>query len=316
MNYRNLGRTGLKVSEICLGNWMTHGHQLDVSEAIKVVHAAFDLGINFFDTADMYAEGAAEEILGKTIRGIPRQEIVIATKCYWPVHAKGLTAMGHSRKHIFEAVDASLKRLKLDYVDLYQLHKYDETTPLEETLGALNDLIRHGKTLYVGCSNYHPKLMQKAYVLCKQHQWAWFTSNQPRYNLLKRETEQGLMQICKRQGVGLMVYSPLAQGFLTGKYHSEKDARGGTRLGESEDLRKRYFTRQNFMRVSKLCEIAKEWGCTPGQLALRWVLRKKEVSSAIVGARSVEQIRENTTAVDVEVSPNVLEKLSRIFPIN
>ncbi|MBI4027848.1 MAG: aldo/keto reductase [Verrucomicrobia bacterium] len=314
MNHRRLGKTGLKVSEICLGNWLTHGAQIDAAESAKIVRAAFDLGINFFDTADAYANGKAEEVLGRAIGGLRRQEIVVATKCWWSVRGKGPTTLGHSRKHVMEAMDASLRRLRLDHVDLYQLHRYDETAPLEETLGALNDLVHQGKTHYVGCSNYNPKLMREAFAICKRHDWAWFVSNQPNYSLMCRTPERGLIQVCEKQGVGLIVYCPQAQGFLTGKYRSLKDARKGTRIGESDHLRKHFLTGANFRRIDRLCDMAAKANCTPGQLALRWVLRKEAVSSAIVGARSVRQVRESAAASDIKVSEAQLNQLSRIFP--
>ncbi len=313
MNHRPLGKTGLKVSEICLGNWQTHGGQLNYAASEKIVREAFKLGINFFDTADIYANGAAEEILGRAVRNLNRQEVVIATKCWGTVRGKGPTTCGHSRKHVMEAMDASLRRLKLDHVDLYQLHTYDKDTPLEETLDALNDLVRQGKTIYIGCSNFIPKLMREAHAICKRNGWAWFVSNQPQYNLLERTVEKGLMQTCSRQGVGLIPYCPQAQGFLTGKYRSMKDAKKGTRFAGSEYLQKQYFTPANFKRVARLCAMAKEVGCTPAQLSLRWLLRKPVVSSAIVGARSVSQIRESARASDVKVSAAKLEQLSRVF---
>lgn len=316
MNYRRLGGSGLWVSEICLGNWLTHGKQVDALDSRKIVREAFKRGVNFFDTADIYAEGVAEEVLGFAIRGIPRQEIVIATKCHGLVRGKGLTARGNSRKHIIEAIEASLRRLKLDYVDLYQLHRNDPDTPLEETLGALNDLVRQGKTIYVGCSNFDSELMRRAHALCRRYRWEWFVSNQPLYNLMEREVEKGLMQICSQQGVGLIPYSPQAQGFLTGKYRSLKDVRKGTRFAEQPRLLKRYCSARNFARVGKLCVMAQEIGCTPSQLALRWLLRKDVVSAAIVGARKVSQIRESIGASDVKVSLSQLEKLSRLFSID
>jgi voltage-dependent potassium channel beta subunit len=305
VEYRRLGRTGLKVSQIGLGNWLTHGGSIDDATAHACVKAAFEAGINFFDTADAYAAGKAEQVLGAVVRDLPRPELVIATKVYWGIF-KGPNGRGLSRKHILEACEASLGRLGLDYVDLYQVHRTDPQTPIDETLRAMDDLIRQGKVLYAGCSNFACADLAEALLIAQRDRITRFDSSQPRYSMLDRRVEAEHLPLCGRFGIGVVCYSPLAQGILTGKYTAADAPPAGSRLAEKKSGQ---LTEANLARVRRLEAIAGRLGCTMAQLALAWVLRRPELSSAIIGATRVEQITENAAAADVELSEEVLSQI-------
>ncbi|HYM79777.1 MAG TPA: aldo/keto reductase [Candidatus Limnocylindria bacterium] len=304
MNHRRLGRTGLKVSEISLGSWTTYGGSVGESDAVRLIHHAFELGINLFDTADVYLRGAAERVLGAALKSLPREQVVVATKVMGRVWDGPLGA-GLSRKHMFDAMDQSLKRLGLDYVDLYQLHAPDPHTPLEETLQALEDLLRAGKTRYVGFSNFdkHPPLDARALALQKARGWERFASSQPRYNLLDRSVEARHLALCRRYGVGMIVYSPLSQGVLTNKYAGGAKPEGSRATGafahflESEKA----LTPENVAAAERFAAWTMERGGTPAQFALAWVLRRPEVASAIIGATRPEQLDENLKAIDLKL---------------
>ena len=306
MNYRTLGNTGLKVSELSLGSWTTYGGSVDQGLASRIVHRAFELGINLFDTADVYVRGAAETVLGTALESLPREQLVVATKVMGRIWDGPLGA-GLSRKHIFDAMDQSLRRLKLDYVDLYQLHAPDASTPIEETLRAMEDLVRSGKTRYIGFSNFdhHPKLLAQAVAIQKARGWERFISSQPRYNLLEPRIESEHMPFCQRHGVGIICYSPLMQGVLTNKYAGMTIPAGSRGAGSFKHFleQEKALTPENVAAAERLEAWAAARGTeTPTQLALAWVLQRKEISSAIIGASSVEQLEENVKAIDVKLT--------------
>jgi len=306
MNVRRLGRTGLKVSELALGSWTTYGGSVDEAEAIRVVRHAFEHGIHVFDTADVYVRGEAERALGKALAGLPREQLVIATKCMGRTWDGPLGA-GLSRKHIFDALDGSLRRLGVDYIDLYQLHAPDNDTPIEETLRAFEDLVRSGKVRYVGYSNYdrNPPLDRRVLEIQKKNGWDVMVSSQPRWSLVDRHVEKGHAALCRTWGVGMLVYSPLAQGVLTNKY-----AGGAVPAGSRATTKFAHFltaekalTPENVAAAERLASWCARSGVgTPAQVALAWVLKHPEVSSAIIGATSTAQIDENLKACELVLS--------------
>ena len=306
MNYRRLGRSGLKVSEISLGSWTTYGGSVDNSEAIAIVRRAFELGVNLFDTADVYVRGAAETVLGEALSALPREQVVIATKCMGRVWDGPLGA-GLSRKHIMDAVEQSLVRLRTDYIDLYQLHAPDKDAPLEETLRAFEDLVRSGKVRYVGFSNYdrNPPLDRQVLELQQKRGWDVMVSSQPRWNLVDRHVEQGHEALCRKWGVGMIVYSPLAQGVLSNKYAGgakPEGSRATTKFGHFLEAEKA-LTPENVAAAERFAAWSQgHGGGTPAQLALAWVLKHDVVSSAIIGASRVEQLEENLKASELKLS--------------
>jgi len=303
VNYRRLGSAGLKVSEIALGSWTTYGGSVAAGDAVRIVRRAFELGVNLFDTADVYVRGAAETVLGQALAGLPREQLVIATKCMGRVWDGPLGA-GLSRKHVFDAVDQSLKRLRTDYIDLYQLHAPDADTPIEETLRALEDLVRSGRVRYVGYSNFDRSAPLDRRVLEHQKKQGFdvMVSSQPRWNLLDRHVEKTHAPLCRAWGVGMIVYSPLAQGVLSNKYAGmakPPGSRATTKFGHFMESEKA-LTPENVAAVERFSARAKELGAwTPAQVALAWVLRHREVSSAIIGATTPEQLEENLAAAEV-----------------
>jgi aryl-alcohol dehydrogenase-like predicted oxidoreductase len=306
MNYRRLGRTGLKISELSLGSWTTYGGSVDEALTVRIVQRAFELGVNLFDTADVYVRGAAERALGRAIRDLPREQIVIATKVMGRTWDGPLGA-GLSRKHIFDAIHQSLRRLDTDYVDLYQLHAPDTDTPLEETLRALEDLVRMGKVRYVGYSNFdrHTLLDHQAVDLQTKRGWDVMVSSQPRWSLLDRHVEEGHAAFCKREGIGMIVYSPLAQGVLTNKYAGGARPEGSRATGKFAHFltSEKALTPENVAAAERFASWVAERGLAgPAPVALAWVLRHAEVSSAILGATSVAQLEENVRAAEVSLS--------------
>lgn len=308
MEYRRLGRTGLKVSTICLGT-MQFGWTTDEENARQVMSRAVALGCNFFDTADIYSRwapnnpgGVSEEMIGRWLKsgGIARQELVLATKVRGPMGDK-VTSQGLSRQHIATAVEASLRRLQTDYIDLYQVHYPDDETPLEETLSALDDLVRAGKVRYIGCSNYPAWLLMKALWTSDVRHLSRFDSLQPHYSLVHRaEFERELQAVCQDQGIGVIPYSPLAGGFLTGKY------RRGEALPESaraSGVANRYLNEQGFNAVEKLEELGKSKGVTIAQMAIAWVLANPTVSSAIIGANNLTQLEDTLKGATIQLTP-------------
>jgi voltage-dependent potassium channel beta subunit len=314
MEYRNLGRSGLQVSEIGLGSWLTLGSSVDLGGTRELVQAAYDLGINFFDSADVYANGEAEEVLGAALEGIPRRYVVIATKCFFPM-SEHPNDRGLSRKHIFESVEASLGRLRTDYLDLHQCHRPDPTTPLDETLRAYEDLIRQGKVLYWGVSEWSKEQIEQVCGLADSLGAYRPISNQPQYNLFRRGIEAELIPACVREGVGQVVFSPLAQGVLSGKY-SGGALPQGTR--GADDFRNQFmsdFLRpERLARVDELQPMAAELGISLPQLALAWCLRQRNVSSVIVGVTRVAQLEDNANASGMQLPAELLERIDTLVP--
>ncbi|MFP3921662.1 MAG: aldo/keto reductase [Dichotomicrobium sp.] len=309
MQYRNLGRSGLKVSEICLGA-MTFGHSTDEAEAGAIMDAAFDAGVNFFDTANTYAKGRSEEILGKLLQG-RRHDAVIATKCFNPV-GPGPNDSGGSRRYIMRAAEDSLRRLQTDHIDVYYLHHTDRETPLDETLRALDDLVRSGKVGYIACSNYEAWRLMEALWISDTRGWERFTAYQPQYNLVVRDIEPEIMPVCKLKGVGMVAWGPLAGGFLTGKYQPGERTAPGSRSAENWVFMDHMFAHNADNTLKTLLRLSKEQGCLPAALAIRWVLEQEGISSAIVGARTAEQFAKSLQAVDLAPPEAVLRQLTDV----
>jgi len=314
MRTRALGRSGLQVSEVSLGSWLTLGSRVDFTETARLVHRAFDLGINFFDTADVYAQGEAERALGESLRDLPRNRVVLATKAFFPM-SEHPNDRGLSRKHLFESVEGSLRRLGTDYIDLHQCHRADPDVPLEETVRAYEDLIRQGKVLYWGVSMWSATEIEEACALADRHGGYRPISNQPSYSILRREIEEAVLPTCEREGLGQIVFSPLAQGALTGKY-SGGNIPDQSRAGDPERnlWMARYLDAAVLDRIDQLKPIADSLGLTLAQLALAWCLRKSSVSSVIIGATRVEQLDENTKSIGTELSAEVVSRITAIFP--
>ena len=305
MNYRPLGNSGLMVSELSLGSWTTLGGSIGTEVSGAVVRRAFELGINLFDTADVYVKGGAESALGAAVRDLPRGEIVVATKCMGRVW-DGPLGRGLSRKHMFDALDASLLRLGLDYIDLYQFHAPDADTPIEESLRAFEDVVRSGKVRYVGFSNFdeQPALAQQVVTIQKREHWLPMISSQPRYNLLDRHVEQGHAAFCKKHGIGMIVYSPLAQGVLSNKYAGGARPEGSRASGTFAHFleSQKALTADNVAAAERLGVFCAARGLEPAAVALAWVLRNPVVSSAIIGATSTAQLEQNVRALEVKLS--------------
>ncbi len=308
MDYVNLGKSGVKVSKIALG-CMSFGREADEKESNHMVNIAFDNGINFFDTANSYSNGRSEEILGGALKR-KRNQVVIATKVSNPI-GEGPNDRGCSRYHIIRAVEESLRRLKTDRIDLYQLHRFDPDTPLEETLKTLDDLVRWGKIVYIGCSNFTFQQLMKALGISKSSGLQSFISIQPMYNILKREAEDDLLPFCLKEGIGVIPYNPLAGGFLTGKYKPNTTPSIGTRLGDQNVYQERYLSDENFQRTTRFLEIAKRRGLHPIALALAWVASHPAVTSPIIGARNGKQLSETLNLVDVKISIQERDQINR-----
>ncbi len=309
MDHRPLGRSGLLVSEISYGNWITHGSQVEKDAAIACVRAALDEGITTFDTADVYAATRAEEVLGEALAGERRQGLEIFTKVYWPT-GPGRNDRGLSRKHVVESIHGSLRRLRTDYVDLYQAHRYDYETPLEETMTAFADLVRRGKVLYVGVSEWTAEQIERGAALARELRIP-FVSNQPQYSMLWRVIEAEVVPASEKAGLSQIVWSPIAQGVLTGKYLPGKPPPGGSRATDPSGAQfiARFLEDDVLTRVQKLAPIAREVGLTMAQLAVAWVLQNRNVASAIVGASRPEQVRENVKAAGVKLDGAVLRRI-------
>jgi voltage-dependent potassium channel beta subunit len=313
MRYRMLGHSGLQLSVIGLGSWLTFGNTVDREGTRACVLRAWEGGVNFVDTANVYARGVAEETLGPILKELERGALVLATKAYFPM-GEAVTERGLSRKHLRDQVDASLRRLQVDYIDLYQCHRYDTATPLEETCATMDDLVRQGKILYWGVSEWNADQIAAAAVLCKARGWSVPVSNQPQYSALWRRVEERVLPTCRRYGLGNVVWSPLAMGILTGKYTDARRPPAGTRAaGSHKDMMEDYFTQPVLDAVQRLAPLARQAGCTLSQLSLAWCLRDPVVSSAIVGATKVEHVNDNLGAADLDVDPNVFEEMNRIL---
>lgn len=317
MNYRKVGRSGLHVSEISYGNWITHAGQVEEQTAIDCVRTALENGISTFDTADVYAQTKAEVVLAKALEGIRRESLEICTKVFHPV-GPGPNDRGLSRKHIMESCNNSLRRLKTDYVDIYYAHRFDPAVPLEETMIAFADLVRQGKVLYLGISEWTADQIHDGAELARELQIP-LVASQPQYSILWRVIEKKVIPACEVEGISQLVWSPLAQGILTGKYLPGKDLPEGSRGTLSDrsnffDRFTRYKSRDEVLQaVQQLQPLAQDYGLTIGQLALAWVLNHRNVSSAIIGASRPDQIRENVKAVGVKLDAITLEHINTIF---
>jgi voltage-dependent potassium channel beta subunit len=312
VEYRRLGASGVRVSEIGLGSWLTYGVGVEADVARACVAAAYELGVNFFDTADVYGRGAAERVLGEALAGYERSSYVLATKVYFPV-GDGPNDRGLSRKHIVEQCHASLRRLRTDYIDLYQCHRFDDETPLEETLRALDDLVRQGKVLYVGVSEWSAGQIAEALRLADETGLDRLVSNQPEYSILQRRIEAEVLPLCAGEGVGQVVWSPLAQGVLTGKYRKGQppppDSRAASR--KMGAFVKSWLTDEVLDAVERLLVVAEEAGMSLAQLALAWVLRQPAVASAIIGATRPAQVQENCAAAGRKLDAEVLAAVDK-----
>lgn len=311
MKYRRLGGSGLKVSEISLGSWLTYGGYVERENAENAIRTAYGLGINFFDTANVYERGAAEELVGRVLKDYPRESYVLATKVFWPM-GEGPNDRGLSRKHIVEQANASLKRLGHEYVDIYYCHRHDPETPLEETLRAIDDLIRQGKVLYAGVSEWQASQIAEALGVADRYLLDHIVVNQPIYNMFERYIEKEVMPLSERHGIGQVAFSPLAQGLLTGKYNSVSDIPADSRAAKLDWMRKG-ITEEKIAKVQKLSAIASELEISVGNLALAWILRNNNVASALVGASRPEQVTENAKASGIELSEDVLNRIEEIL---
>lgn len=309
MEYRRLGRSGLAVSEIALGNWLTHGGQIENEVAQECVRAALEQGITTFDTADVYALGAAETVLGRAIAGQPREAMEICTKVFNPV-GDGPNDRGLGRKHIMESIDRSLRRLGTDYVDLYQAHRYDSSVPLEETMTAFADIVRAGKALYIGVSEWSAQQLEQGHALATELRIP-FVSNQPQYSMLWRVAEADVMPTSRRLGIGQIVFSPLTQGVLTGKYLPAGELPAGSRATEERGQRfiNRALSDDLLSVVQNLVPIAADCGLTMAQMAIAWVLANDTVSAAIIGASRPDQVKANAAASGVTLPPEAIQAI-------
>ncbi|MGW1801649.1 aldo/keto reductase family protein [Streptomyces sp. NPDC001984] len=314
MDHRHLGSSGMLVSAVAYGNWVTHGSQVDQDAATACVRAALDAGITTFDTADVYAETRAEEALGAALKGVRREGVEICTKVYFPT-GPGKNDRGLSRKHILESINGSLRRLGTDYVDLYQAHRYDYATPLEETMEALADVVHSGKAHYIGVSEWKPQEIRAAVQLARELKIR-LVSNQPQYSLLWRVIEPEIVPVCQELGIGQIVWSPLAQGVLTGKYKPGRQPPSGSRATDTNggsDAVAGWMRDEVLTRVQELVPLAAEAGMSLTTLSLAWVLRNTNVSAAIVGASRPEQVVENAKAADVTLDDELVRRVDKIL---
>lgn len=315
MEFRRLGRSGMYVSEITYGNWITHGSQVEQETAIKCVRTALDCGITTFDTADVYARTRAETVLGKALKGVRRESYELFTKVYWPT-GDGKNDRGLSRKHIMESVHASLRRLQTDHIDLYQCHRFDFETPLDETLAALDDLVRQGKVLYLGFSEWKASQISDALEIQKKNGFNRFVSSQPQYSMLWRVIESKVDPLCRAEGIGHIVWSPIAQGVLSGKYLPGQKAPKGSRATDKNggaNMISGWLREEVLEAVQRLVPIAKGEGMTLAQLAVAWVLQNPNVSSAIIGASKPAQIKENVAASGKKLAPETMRAIDQVL---
>jgi aryl-alcohol dehydrogenase-like predicted oxidoreductase len=315
MDYRHLGRSGLVISEIVYGNWLTHGSQVENEAASACVRAALDAGITSFDTADVYANTAAETVLGEALKGERRESLEIFTKVYWPTGPKGHNDTGLGRKHVMESIDASLRRLQTDYVDLYQAHRFDVTTPLEETMSAFADIVHSGKAHYIGVSEWTADQIRAGAALARELRIP-FVSSQPQYSMLWRVIEAEVVPTCEELGLGQVVWSPIAQGVLTGKYVPGQPLPEGSRATDDKggsNMIKRWMRDEVLERVQQLRPLADEVGLSMAQLAVAWVLQNRNVAGAIIGASRPEQVAENVKAAGVVLPPEVMARVDEVL---
>jgi aryl-alcohol dehydrogenase-like predicted oxidoreductase len=317
MDFRYLGNSGMQISEITYGNWLTHGSQVENDVATECVHAALDAGITTFDTADVYANGKAEEVLGAALKGTRRESLEVFTKVYWPVGPQplGKNDMGLSRKHVMEGIDGSLRRLQMDYVDLYQAHRYDSFTPLEETMQAFADVVRAGKALYIGVSEWTAEQIRAGHELAGQLGIS-LVSSQPQYSMLWRVIEDEVVPTCRELGIGQIVWSPIAQGVLSGKYKPGQPPPAGSRATDEKggaNFIKRFLEDDVLTRIQELAPIAGDLGLTMAQLAVAWVLQNDNVAAALVGASRPEQVAENVKAAGVRIPDDAMKRIDEVL---
>jgi aryl-alcohol dehydrogenase-like predicted oxidoreductase len=315
MQHRHLGRSGLMISEIAYGNWITHGSQVEEDAAVACVRAALEEGVTTFDTADVYARTRAESVLGRALKDVRRESVEICTKLFWPV-GDGRNDRGLSRKHIREGVDGSLRRLGTDYLDLYQAHRFDVETPLEETMRAFDDLVRQGKVLYIGVSEWTADQISAALEIADAMGFDRLVSNQPEYNMLWRVIEADVVPLCEKEGVGQIVWSPIAQGALTGKYLPGQAPPDGSRATDSKGGAgsiSRFMDDDVLGRVQRLKPLADEAGLTLAQLAVAWTLQNRNVSAAIIGATRPEQVRENVKASGIRLDTELMRGIDDVL---
>ncbi|RKT53271.1 aldo/keto reductase family protein [Saccharothrix australiensis] len=314
MEFRRLGRSGLNISEISYGNWLTHGSQVEEEQATACVRAALDAGITTFDTADVYANTKAEEVLGRALKGERRESLEVFTKVFWPTGPGGPNDKGLGRKHIHESINGSLKRLQTDYVDLYQAHRFDRTVPLEETMQAFADIVRQGKALYIGVSEWNADQIARGAALARELNVP-FISNQPQYSMLWRVIESQVVPTSEREGISQIVWSPIAQGVLTGKYLPGRPVPAGSRATDEAGSKfiSRFLDDEVLTRVQQLKPLAEEAGLSLAQLAVAWVLQNPNVASAIIGASRPEQVHENVKAAGVKLEAELLAKIDEIL---
>ena len=313
MEFRYLGNSGLKISSITYGNWLTHGSQVENEQAMKCVQTALDEGITTFDTADVYANTKAESVLGEALKSERRESLEIFTKVYWPTGPGGHNDTGLSRKHIMESINGSLKRLNTDYVDLYQAHRFDYETPLEETMQTFADIVRQGKALYIGVSEWTADQIREGHKLAKELGFQ-LISNQPQYSMLWRVIEQEVVPTCEELGLSQIVWSPVAQGVLTGKYKPGAPLPEGSRATDEKggkNMIKGFMDEETLTKVQNLAPIAADLGLTMAQLAVAWVLSNQNVAAALIGASRPEQVKENVKASGVKLEAEVLEKIDQ-----
>ncbi|MEW2290258.1 aldo/keto reductase family protein [Streptomyces sp. NPDC047841] len=314
MEYRHLGRSGLVISEIAYGNWLTHGSQVEADAATACVHAALEVGITTFDTADVYAATRAESVLGEALKGERREGLEIFTKAYWPT-GPGRNDRGLSRKHLMESIEGSLRRLQTDYVDLYQAHRYDVATPLEETMEAFADIVHSGKAHYIGVSEWPAEQIRRAHALARELRFP-LVSNQPMYNALWRVIEAEVVPACEELGMGQVVYSPISQGVLTGKYEPGARPPEGSRATDDKggaDMIARWMRDEVLEAVQQLKPLAAEAGLSLAQLAVAWVLQNPNVSAAIIGASRPEQVVENAKASGVVLEADLMARVEEVL---
>ncbi|CCH28931.1 aldo/keto reductase family protein [Actinosynnema sp. NPDC047251] len=314
MEFRRLGRSGLNISEISYGNWLTHGSQVEEDQATACVRAALDAGITTYDTADVYANTKAEAVLGRALKGERRESLEIFTKVFWPTGPGGPNDKGLGRKHIAESINGSLQRLQTDYVDLYQAHRFDRTVPLEETMQAFADIVRQGKALYIGVSEWNAEQIARGAALARELNVP-FISNQPQYSMLWRIIESQVVPTSEQEGISQIVWSPIAQGVLTGKYLPGQPVPAGSRATDENGSKfvARFLDDDVLTRVQKLKPIADEAGLSLAQLAVAWVLQNPNVASAIIGASRPEQVTENVKAAGVKLDAELLQKIDDVL---
>jgi voltage-dependent potassium channel beta subunit len=314
MKYRRLGRSGLKVSEVSLGSWLTFGNSTEKDKAIQTIETAYDLGVNSFDTANVYAIGESEKVVGEALSKYDRDSYILATKVFWPM-GDGPNDRGLSRKHVFEQLHASLKRLKADYVDIYYCHRYVPETPVDEILRTIDDMMRQGKILYAGVSEWTAQQIQEAVGTADKYLLDRIVVNQSNYNMFHRYIEKEVLPVSEQHGISQIVFSPLAQGVLTGKYSLHNRAPEGSRATDpkSNMFMDKFLNDETLLKVERLGEISNELDISLSQLAVAWILRQPGIASTLVGATKPEQIMENVKGVDVTLTSDVISRIEEIL---